>query len=129
MTLGTVPKKYQSIFGWMTVYNPYQNYVPQTQPADNGIVWVQGESGAKSYFVSAGKSVLLMDSEDSKFYIKSADVSGMPLPLRTFTYEEQKGSNSADNINTSNFITREEFEAKIAEITAKKGKKEVKTDE
>lgn len=121
------------------MYNnyPYQSYVQQpAQPAtpqtDNGIVWVQGESGAKSFFVSPGKSVLLMDSEESKFYIKSADISGMPLPLRTFTYTEEKPStaqNTAINITPDNFITREEFEAKIAEITAKKGKKEVKSDE
>ena len=122
------------------MYNnyPYQSYVQQpAQPAtpqtDNGIVWVQGESGAKSFFVSPGKSALLMDSEESKFYIKSVDISGMPLPLRVFTYEELKNApdsaNAAVSINTDNFITREEFNAKIAEITAKKGKKEVKSDE
>ena len=123
------------------MYNnyPFQNYYSQpTQqvPAqtDNGIVWVQGESGAKSYYVAAGKSALLMDSEDSKFYIKSADISGMPLPLRTFIYEEQKtpseAPNTAVSFDTDNFITRDEFNAKIAELTAKKGnKKEVKADE
>lgn len=121
------------------MYNNYpyqsQNYTPQPQiqpQTDNGIVWVQGESGAKSYFVAAGKSALLMDSEEQKFYIKSADISGMPLPLRTFTYTEEKAptaSNMAINITPDNFITREEFESKIAELTAKKGKKEVKSDE
>lgn len=123
------------------MYNnyPFQNYYSQpTQqvPAqtDNGIVWVQGESGAKSYYVAAGKSALLMDSEDSKFYIKSADISGMPLPLRTFTYEEQKtpseAPNTAVSFDADNFITRDEFNAKIAELTAKKSnKKEVKADE
>lgn len=122
------------------MYNnyPYQTYVQQpaqtaAPQSDNGIVWVQGESGAKSFFVAAGKSALLMDSEEQKFYIKSADISGMPLPLRVFTYEEQKnapdGSNTAISVNTDNFITREEFNAKIAEITAKKGKKEAVKDE
>ena len=123
------------------MYNnyPFQNYYSQpTQQApaqtDNGIVWVQGESGAKSYYVAAGKSALLMDSEDSKFYIKSADISGMPLPLRTFIYEEQKipseAPNTAVSFDADNFITRDEFNAKIAELTAKKSnKKEVKADE
>lgn len=123
------------------MYNnyPYQNYFQQPTQVqspvqqDNGIVWVQGESGAKSYFVNAGKSVLLMDSENNKFYIKSADISGMPLPLRAFNYEEEKPSQEpipAEKFNVDNFITRDEFNAKIAEITAKKGgKKEVKADE
>ena len=113
------------------MYNnyPYQNqYVPPAQPqTENGIVWVQGESGAKAHYVAAGKSALLMDSEEQKFYIKSADISGMPLPLRVFTYEEQK--QEAGTAGTAEYITREEFEAKIAELTAKKTKKEVKSDE
>lgn len=70
-------------------YQPPQA-VPQYQPPSHGIVWVQGEAGAKSYLVGAGNSVILMDSEDSTFYIKSTDASGMPLPLRIFDYTERK---------------------------------------
>lgn len=55
-----------------------------TQQATPSIIWVQGEEGAKAYMVAAGNSVLLMDSENSSFYIKSTDASGMPLPLRGF---------------------------------------------
>lgn len=53
----------------------------------NGIQWVQGEAGAKSYMVMPNSAVLLMDAEENKFYIKSADVSGMPT-IRTFEYTE-----------------------------------------
>lgn len=63
-----------------------------TQPAQQnsgGILWVQGEEGAKGYLVAAGNSVMLMDSENSTFYIKSTDASGMPLPLRIFDYTER----------------------------------------
>ena len=60
----------------------------QQQQNNNGILWVSGEVGAKSYLVAPGTSVLLMDSESEKFYIKSTDVSGMPQPLRTFEYHE-----------------------------------------
>lgn len=60
---------------------------PQQQPAQQSspIIWVQGEEGAKAYMVAAGNSVLLMDSENSTFYIKSTDASGMPQPLRVLT--------------------------------------------
>lgn len=102
------------------MYNPY---LPSYQPQQNGITWVQGETGAKSYLVGAGQSVLLMDSEKDTFYIKSCDVSGMPQPLRIFDYTERKETvKSADPVDTSMFITREEFEKRIAEIGQKKGK-------
>lgn len=72
-----------------TAYQPVQqqqmSYAPQPQ---QGIIWVQGEAGAKAYPVAAGSNVLLMDSEGECFYIKSTDASGMPLPLRVFEYKE-----------------------------------------
>ncbi len=67
----------------LPIYQPPQ---PSNQPS-NGIIWVQGESGAKSYLVAPGNTVMLMDSEGSKFYIKSADNAGMPT-LRTFEFKE-----------------------------------------
>ena len=77
---------------------PQYNYVPQqqlSQPVvqqpvnDTGILWVQGEAGAKSWAVAPGKSVMLMDSESNTFYIKSSDQSGMPMPLRIFDSTER----------------------------------------
>lgn len=96
--------------------NPYMPYaqpmqqVQQPQP-DTSIIWVQGESGAKAYPVQNGKSVVLFDSETERFFIKTADASGMPQPLRVFSYSETNESDmKLQNIDTSNFITREEFE-------------------
>lgn len=104
--------------------------VPTPAPASqSGIVWVQGEAGAKSYLVGAGQSVLLMDSESSSFYIKSTDASGMPLPLRVFDYTERvqtpKVASASGEINLDKFVTREEFD----ELKASLNKlKEVKDD-
>ena len=116
---------------FMPNYNPYmqqyqQMLQPQVQPQQqqsSGLTWVQGIEGAKSHFVSPGQSVLLMDSESNSFFIKSADVSGMPLPLRIFDYKErtvQQASQqpTAAAIDTSSYITREEFETRIAQIIA-----------
>ena len=93
-------------------YNPtYQQPtvgVPTNTPS-SGIVWVQGEAGAKSYLVGAGQSVLLMDAEGSCFYIKSTDASGMPMPLRVFDYKERTQSTSASPIAGTEYVTREEF--------------------
>lgn len=103
----------------------YQQPVVQPQQSGNGLIWVQGEAGAKSYLVAPGNTVMLMDSESERFYIKSADASGMPLPLRVFAYQEltQQGVQApvvAEQPNPNNFITREEFEQRIASLVAQK---------
>lgn len=65
----------------------YQQPPQQQQNVNQGILWVQGEAGAKSYLVAPNTSVLLMDSENERFYIKTTDSAGMPT-LRTFEYKE-----------------------------------------
>lgn len=75
-----------------TMAMPVQTYPgPFQQPVapSNNIKWVQGRAGANAFPVNAGETAQLMDTEDSVFYIKSADYSGMPLPLRVFDYSER----------------------------------------
>ncbi len=93
-----------------------QTPAPQSQ-AQNGITWVQGEEGAKAYLVAAGNSVLLMDSEAKTFYVKSTDVSGMPLPLRIFDYTEREAHpKAAGPAPTEDYVTRDEFNILSAKI-------------
>lgn len=106
-------------------YNPYQQFQTMQQPQQNsgGLLWVQGIEGAKSHFVEPGRSALLMDSESNSFFIKSADTSGMPLPLRIFDYQERTAQQAPQQPtaavhDTSSYITREEFESRLAAITA-----------
>lgn len=134
---------------YVNPYQTYQNgYQPQAlqnqgyspsypAPCSNGINWVSGESGAKSWMVGRGETVLLMDSENQVFYIKSADASGMPLPLRVFDYTERtqnvpNGTQNAQKDTECVYITRSEFDdlrAKYEELEkqirkpAKKGEK------
>ena len=108
--------------------NPYMPYSYPTSTSNNGLIWVQGIEAMKSYPVQAGQSALLMDSESNCFGIKTVDASGMPLPLRVFDYKERtqaapQAPTTAVN-DTSAFITREEFESRIAEITALTERKE-----
>ena len=87
---------------------------------DTGIIWVQGESGAKAYPVQPGKSMVLFDSETEHFFIKSVDISGMPQPLRMFSYSESTETETKQpEIDTSMFITRDEFQKAIEQIQAK----------
>lgn len=121
----------------MTYQQMYPQYIPssfqpqmmQQQPQmtqqvnDTGILWVQGEAGAKSWAVAPGKSVMLMDSESNTFYIKSSDNSGMPMPLRIFDYTERTNQSTQpvnviqhEQIDTSQFITKEELEKRLSEF-------------
>lgn len=83
------------------------------QQQNNQITWVQGEAAAKAFPVGAGNSVLLMDSENSVFYIKSTDQSGMPQPLRIFEYCEKTAQKTGAEIAKSTpdeYVTRKEFD-------------------
>ena len=88
------------------------------QAAQGAPIWVQGEAGAKSYGVAPGNNVLLMDSEAEVFYIKSADASGVPMPLRIFDYKERTTGAprpaQAAQMPTDQYVTRAEFEAFVA---------------
>lgn len=110
-------------------YNLYPpQYYPGAQPmqysaptqTNSGIIWVQGENAAKAYPVAAGQSALLMDSENSVFYIKSTDQSGMPQQLRTFDYKErvlgEKTPPQTMMEPKQNYVLRDEFDKFKAEI-------------
>lgn len=97
--------------------------VQQVAQPSNGIVWVQGEAAAKSFVVAPNTTVMLLDSENSVFYLKTSDASGMPLPLRVFDYNERTqnaqnsanfGSNKAENVDFNNFVTHDELQDILA---------------
>ena len=116
-------------------------HTPMPQQTNNGLVWVQGEAGAKSYLVAPGQTVMLMDSEGERFFLKSADSSGMPLPLRVFEYKEtneasckaHSGSDGGLDKLDDRFVTREEFDRVIASVTSqckcRQNKSNLKEDE
>ena len=109
-------------YGYTYPWNSYGTAQVQSQQSqiNNGIIWVQGESGAKSYLIAGpNQSVLLMDSENNVFYIKSSDASGMPMPLRIFDYTERINTikTNATSTPTTDYITRKEFEKRLSEIT------------
>ena len=111
-----------------------QSVPPQPAQQSSQIIQVSGEAGAKSYLVAPGNTVMLLDAENSVFYLKSADASGMPLPLRIFDYKERQNTPTSDfKAPTSDFseldgkyITREEFERRMASIAPQTKEKKVK---
>ena len=106
------------------------------QQQSSQIIWVSGEAGAKSYLVAPGNTVMLLDAENSVFYLKSADASGMPLPLRIFDYKERTttaqqafgGVVTSESVNLDNFVTRKEFDELKAYIASQPTPKKTKNN-
>ena len=99
---------------------PMQPQMPMQQPRQdqNGLIWVQGEAGAKSWYITPGSTVLLMDSENQRFYLKSADMNGVPA-MRTFTYSEVGAAKPQEATETVNFVTVDEFNGFRDEVLRK----------
>ena len=85
-----------------------QNHQQQT---NSGIIWVQGEAGAKSYLVAPNTTVQLWDSEDQIIYLKSADASGMPsIKILDYTIRDAQSDSKATKDESHKFISKKEFD-------------------
>ena len=115
-----MPQPYQDRLAQLQSQYQQTVNVPQMTPQpqiNQGLLWVSGEVGAKSYLVAPNSTVLLMDSDASRFYLKSADQSGMPS-LRIFEYTEVQNTpqtsviapNSDLKELDSKYVTREEYD-------------------
>lgn len=107
----------------------YQQPQPTSQSSNNGVIWVQGEEGAKAYMVAPGNTVQLWDVENPVIYLKSADMSGMPS-MRIFDLVERSATPKMPlEIPRDEFVTRKEFtelEGKLNELLAKENTKPTK---
>ena len=105
------PQMYQQSYG--------QPQMPQTMQnqSGSGIIWIQGESGAKSYLVAPGATVVLFDSEAQTIYLKSADATGLPsMRVLDYTIRDQKANNGVFGNDQSSYATKQEFDALRAEL-------------
>lgn len=93
----------------------YGNNYPQQNTGSFMTVLVQGEAGANAYPVASGNTVMLLDFESNKFWLKS-NVNGIPQRLRAFSFKEevQEQQQNAQNVG---YISREEFEALSRNVT------------
>lgn len=100
-----------------TMMQPTPPQPPQADPG--GIIWVQGEAGAKAYHVAPGNTVQLWDSENPVIYLKSADMAGMPS-MRVLDYTERNAPRPAPQptepqIDMSNVVTWDKLDEYLAE--------------
>ena len=118
------PYPYQDQLNQLRTANPMQMPAFQPQPLmqqprpDQSLNWVQGEAGAKSWYITPGSTVLLMDSEAMRFYLKSADMNGVPA-MRTFEYHEVGTQPAQEPALAANFVTAETFNSFRDEVLKK----------
>lgn len=91
------------------------------QQDDNSImaVFVQGEAGATNYLVRSGTTVMPIDFQAGKFWLKS-NTGGIPQRMRHFVFKEifpeQEQPNQSEKGNAS--VTREEFDSLSKNVSA-----------
>ena len=94
------------------------NVQPQQNRAQSGLIWVQGLDEAERYPLAPNTTVQLWDSDENVIYIKSADASGMPS-MKILDYVIREATHPVVGVprETPDYITREEFEKRMSEIT------------
>lgn len=109
--------------GFPATYQPmYPQYQQQPQQNQSGVIWVQGEAGAKSYLVAPGQTVQLWDSEEKVIYLKSADASGMPsMKVLDYTIRGEETKKPAEE-----YATKADLEALAEKVAALAKKKTVR---
>ena len=101
---------YQLQPSYQTAPQTYYTTAAQPPTQTNGslmTVYVNNEDDVTMYPVAAGTTVMLISFEQKKFWLKSRGTNGVPMPLRSFSFEEL--APSYQNQNTS--VSREEFSA------------------
>lgn len=121
-----LPATYQPNWGYSGVgqqmYPQYQQsgmqQTAQTQQSNSGLIWVDGEVGAKAFQMPSGwpanQPIALWDTNDTVIYLKSINPMGMPNPLQIahYTLEEKKSvGRSGDMRNDmSEYVRKEDLE-------------------
>ena len=106
----------------LQIQYPQQNYIQQPTPNSDGLIYVHGIEGANAYQIPAGVSkVTLWDDTDDCFYVKGYDPTGKPRILAWNDYkahvvEESTPAVAAPQIDTSQYLTRDEFNKILSEL-------------
>ena len=92
-----------------------QGNTAQTQPQaiSQGyqIQTVKGIAGARAFAIPPSSGVILMDTDDSVFYLKSTDANGLET-VKAYEFTEKE--TDAPELNADKFVLKSDFD-KLAE--------------
>lgn len=111
--------------------NNFQYQQGQTGQMKNNIIWVQGKENARSMQLQPNSTVILLDTQSNKFYIKTTDEIGLGK-IRIFNYTEEQDSEQNTNtpnkeIDLSNYVTRQQLEEILSQKENYKNEQSVST--
>lgn len=122
------PWNYSGALG-QHMYTPYTQQQPtqQTTQTGQGLLWVDGEVGAKAYQLPVGwpanTPLALWDTNDTVIYLKSVNPMGMPNPLQKARYTlEEHRSASSGSVQTepvpdmSDYVKKDDLESMKQEL-------------
>ena len=100
----------------------YANTQTQQTQSNQGLIWVDGEVGAKAYQMPTGwpanQPIALWDTNDTVIYLKSTNPMGMPNPLQRAHYtldgmksgEKREGYSGDEKPDMSQYVRKEDLE-------------------
>ena len=89
-----------------------QNNIPQPQVQQSvQIQFVRGDAGAKAFGIPASSSIILMDSSEPVFYMKSTDANGLET-VKAYEFTEKEAN--TPELNADKFVLKSDFD-KLAE--------------
>lgn len=99
------------------------NQQQQIRTSQNNIIWVKGKENARSMQLPPNSTVILLDSQTGKFYIKTTDDIGLGK-LRIFNYTQQPDIQNEEKNNNvtmplpdlSEYVTKEQLNKLLKEI-------------
>lgn len=90
--------------------NPMNQMNSLQQGNNGGIIWVQGEAGARAFSnVRPDAPVALWDSEESVIYIKSIDSTGKPS-MTILDYTERNSEEQKESTPKIEYATKEQID-------------------
>ena len=93
-----------------------QNNIPQPQVQQScQIQFVRGDAGAKAYGIPASSSIILMDSSEPVFYMKSTDANGLET-VKAYDFTERE--TTAPELTSDKYVLKSDFE-KLSEQVEK----------
>lgn len=105
---------YRGGYAGQTTQPFQQQNVPQDD--DDGMIWVQGESGANGYIVAPGKTVTLWDTDSQTIYLKTVDRTTRKPSTKILDYTERTPASqhrtlplNGHETNVQNYVTIEEY--------------------
>ena len=126
MAYNGFPATYQPMF-YQPQYQPqFQQQTPtQPAPAQQNIIWVQGEAAARGYLMAPNTTLPLWDSESNTIFLKTTDAAGMPsMKVLDYTIRDTTPANSpvaasaAPGNNSPAYATKADVDALTARIDA-----------